>query len=73
MARSIARLPRTTHGALAVGEQHALVRGQLAQREAHMALGVAVGQAQRQLELDREIEVDVEELGPQLERARDGW
>ena len=55
-----------------VGEQHALVGRQLAEREPDRPLGRRARQPDRQPELDREVEVDVEELGPQLERAHVG-
>ena len=51
------------------GKTHALLGGQLAEGEAGVAASVtALGQPDRQRELDGQLEVDVEELGPQLHR-----
>ena len=52
-----------------VGEHHALLGGEAPEREADDALGVVAAEPQRQPEVDRQLEVDVEELGPELERA----
>ena len=51
-----------------VGEEHALLGREAPEREARRRLGVRARQPDRQAELDRELEVDVEELGPQLHR-----
>ena len=52
-----------------VGEHHALLGRELAEREADQPLARRARQAQRQAEVDGQLEVDVEELGPQLQRA----
>ena len=52
-----------------VGEQDALVGGQLAEGKAHDALGRRPGQPHRKPEVDGQLEIDVEELGPQGDRA----
>ena len=52
-----------------VGEHHALLGGEPAEREAGDALGGLVAEPHRQPEVDRQLEVDVEEVGPGLERA----
>ena len=70
-ARSLRRLPTFTTDEV-VGEQDALVGGELAEREADRPLGGGARQPERQAELDGEVEVDVEELGAQLERAHVG-
>src|SRR5205807_5845933 len=55
-----------------VGEDDTLLAGQLAEREAYGALGGGARQAHRQPEVDGQLEVDVEELGPQLHGAHVG-
>ena len=52
-----------------VGEHHALLGGEAAEREADVALEGGAQHPHRQAELDGEVEVDVEELGPELEAA----
>ena len=53
----------------AVGEHRAFLGGEPAEREPGDALGLAVAQPHREPELDRQLEVDVEEVGTLLERA----
>ena len=48
-----------------VGEDHALVGGQMTERESGLVGGDGRRQADGQAELDGELEIDVEELGPQ--------
>ena len=59
-----------------VGEEHAFFGREAPEREARRRLGVRARQPDRQPELDGELEVDVEELGPELHRPemrqRDG-
>ncbi len=56
-----------------VGEHHALFRREPAEREPGDTLVGVVAQAQRQPEVDRQLEVGVEEVGAWLEGRRDGW
>ena len=60
--------PRRAHDHL-VGEHHALLRGQAAEREPGHPFVDAVAEPERQAEVDRQLEVHVEELGPELHRA----
>jgi hypothetical protein len=55
------------HADAVVGEQHALFGRQLAEREPDRSLRGRLAQANGQPEVDRQLEVDVEELRPQLE------
>ncbi len=49
----------------AVGKEHALVGGQAPHRESHVGLGVGAEQAKGKAEIHCQLEVDIEELGPQ--------
>ena len=60
--------PRRAHDHL-VGEHHALLGGQAAEREPGHPFVDAVAEPERQAEVDRQLEVHVEELGPELHRA----
>ena len=71
-SRKACRLPTAGSGGEAVGEQHALVGGQLADREADVGLGLRAQQPQGQSEVHGQLEVDVEELGPQQEGVQVG-
>ena len=51
-----------------VGEHDAFLVGESPVRKADQSLAARAGHAQRQPEVDGELEVDVEELGPQLHR-----
>ena len=51
------------------GNTHALLGGQPAEREPDRRARSRRRQPEGQAELDRELEVDVEELGPQLQGA----
>ena len=52
-----------------VREHDAFVGGEATEREAGDVLGLLAAEPQREPEVDRELEVGVEELGPGLERA----
>ena len=52
-----------------VREDDALLPGEGAEREADEGLGRGPRQPEGQVELDRQVQVDVEELGPELEGA----
>ena len=52
-----------------VGEDDALFGRESPEGEADARFAAGARHAQRQVELDRELEVDVEEVGPQLHRA----
>ena len=60
------------HDHQVVREQDTFVGGELAEGEPDRPLGGGTRQPERQAELDREVEVDVEELGAQLERTHVG-
>ena len=68
-SRSCARLPTPLYVRRGGRGDDALLGGEVAEREADGAWVEATGQPDRQRELDRQVEVDVEELGPQLQRA----
>ena len=68
-ARSTRRRAPGGHGDHVVGEHHALLGGEAPEREAGDVLGFVAAEPQRQAEVDRELEVGVEELGPGLQRA----
>ncbi len=51
-----------------VGEHRAFLRREAPEREPGDALGVAVAETHRESELQRELEKDVEEVGPLLQR-----
>ena len=51
-----------------IGEHHALVGGELAERESRLLGGDGRREPDRQPELTRQLEVHVEELGPQRDR-----
>ncbi len=55
-----------------VGEDGAFLGGELAEREPHEPLGGLAGEAQREAELQGELEVDVEELRPARAARRCG-
>ena len=54
-----------------IGEDDTLGRREVAVRESHDPLTTGRAHPERQAEVDRELEVHVEELGPQLERAHE--
>ncbi len=64
--------PDGGHGDRPVGEQDAFLGGQPADGEAHVGLDRVVGQAEGEAEVDGELEVDVEELGPEHQRVHVG-
>ena len=66
------RCPPGRQGGEAVGEQDALLGGQLPDGEAHVGLGLRAEQAQGQREVHGQLEVDVEELGPQQQGVEVG-
>ena len=51
-----------------IREHHALVRGEVAEREAGLVLGDRRRQPDRQSELDSQLQVHVEELGAECDR-----